>query len=134
MSQRLIDRLKAGHSSSNYRSLNMSIIRWSAPPALGGFAARRRTWPAPALLNLGWGLHIFEGWLNADDHAQQRRMRDATFKPNWAPDIMRPWNCRQSLRRRDHGARASPADRRVPASGIGRTACGLGAGSAGHAE
>lgn len=48
---------------------------------------------ADNLLNLGCGPHIYPGWVNADDYAPKRRIRDRSFKPNWALDITRPWRC-----------------------------------------
>jgi predicted SAM-dependent methyltransferase len=62
---------------------------------LGGALFRR---PPPdvgetQLLNLGCGPHIFAGWVNADDYAFKRGLREAAFRPNWRLDITRPWNC-----------------------------------------
>jgi predicted SAM-dependent methyltransferase len=48
---------------------------------------------ADNLLNLGCGPHIYEGWVNADDYAPKRRLREPNFKPNWSLDITRPWRC-----------------------------------------
>lgn len=48
---------------------------------------------APNLLNLGCGPHIYHGWVNADDYAPKRRLRERRFKPNWTLDISRPWRC-----------------------------------------
>ena len=45
------------------------------------------------LLNLGCGPHCFPGWINADDYAPKRRMRESKFRPNWSLDIARPWRC-----------------------------------------
>lgn len=45
------------------------------------------------LLNLGCGPHIYDGWVNADDYAPKRRMRQRNFRPNWTLDITRPWRC-----------------------------------------
>ena len=45
------------------------------------------------LLNLGCGPHIFENWVNADDYAFKRRLRQREFKANWHLDIARTWNC-----------------------------------------
>jgi predicted SAM-dependent methyltransferase len=56
----------------------------------------RRYPPNPAtpnLLNLGCGPHIYPGWVNADDYAPKRRLRERAFRPNWALDITRPWRC-----------------------------------------
>jgi predicted SAM-dependent methyltransferase len=56
----------------------------------------RRSPPAPQnpnLLNLGCGPHIYPGWVNADDYAPKRRLRERAFKPDWMLDITRPWRC-----------------------------------------
>ena len=47
----------------------------------------------PNLLNLGCGPHIYSGWINADDYAPKRRLRERKFRPNWTLDITRPWRC-----------------------------------------
>ena len=93
MRPRLIDRLAAGEFEFDlakvqliYYSLERAAAQallQRAPPALDG----------PALLNLGCGPHIFEGWVNADDYAPKRRLRENAFKPNWALDITKPWKC-----------------------------------------
>jgi predicted SAM-dependent methyltransferase len=57
------------------------------PPDLAG----------PRLLNLGCGPHIYEGWVNADDYAFKRRLRESAFRPNWRLDITRPWRCRDGF-------------------------------------
>jgi predicted SAM-dependent methyltransferase len=56
----------------------------------------RRYPPKPAvpnLLNLGCGPHIYPGWVNADEFAPKRRLREHDFRPNWALDITRCWRC-----------------------------------------
>ncbi|HTY94071.1 MAG TPA: methyltransferase domain-containing protein, partial [Steroidobacteraceae bacterium] len=35
----------------------------------------------------------FPGWVNADDYAPKRRLRESTFRPNWTLDITRAWRC-----------------------------------------
>jgi hypothetical protein len=47
----------------------------------------------PNLLNLGCGPHMYPGWVNADDYAPKRRLREREFKPDWTLDITRPWRC-----------------------------------------
>ncbi len=47
----------------------------------------------PNLLNLGCGPHIYSGWVNADDYAPKRRLREREFKPDWTLDITRPRHC-----------------------------------------
>jgi predicted SAM-dependent methyltransferase len=89
----LTERLSAGEFEFNL-SLGQSAYYWlertvgdtffrKAPPDLG----------ETNLLNLGCGPHIFEGWVNADDYAFKRGMREQAFRPNWRLDITRPWNC-----------------------------------------
>ena len=56
----------------------------------------RRSPPAsknPNLLNLGCGPQIYLGWVNADDYAPKRRLRERAFKPDWTLDVTRPWRC-----------------------------------------
>ena len=64
------------------RRLGDALFRWP-PPDVG---------PEP-LLNLGCGPHIFPGWVNADDYAFKRGLREPGFRPNWRLDITRPWRC-----------------------------------------
>jgi predicted SAM-dependent methyltransferase len=93
MSLRLIDRLQAGAFEFN---LSVAQHVYYSLERAAGHRLLRRSPPdvgRPALLNLGCGPHIFEGWVNADDYAPKRRMREAAFKPNWALDITRPWKC-----------------------------------------
>jgi hypothetical protein len=51
--------------------------------------------PAAAgrLLNLGAGPLIYDGWVNADDYAFKRGLREKAFRPQWRLDITRPWKC-----------------------------------------
>jgi len=64
------------------RTLGEALFR-RGPPDVG----------QPALLNLGCGPHVFEGWVNADDYAFKRGLRETAFRPNWRLDITRPWRC-----------------------------------------
>ena len=50
----------------------------------------------PNLLNLGCGPHIFPGWVNADDYALKRRLREPGFRPDWSLDITRTWRCMEN--------------------------------------
>lgn len=45
------------------------------------------------LLNLGCGPHNYPGWVNADDYAPKRRLRERAFRPDWSLDITRSWRC-----------------------------------------
>ena len=47
----------------------------------------------PQLLNLGCGPHNYPGWVNADDYAPKRRLRERSFRPNWNLDVTRAWKC-----------------------------------------
>jgi predicted SAM-dependent methyltransferase len=93
MNHRLIDRLSAREFEFDLsttqavcyaleRAVAHRLMR-RAPPNLNG----------PVLLNLGCGPHSFDGWVNADDYAPKRRLRERDFKPNWALDVTRPWKC-----------------------------------------
>ena len=64
------------------RKISEIVLR-RPPPGLAG----------PRLLNLGCGPHIYPGWVNADDYALKRRLREKSFRPNWFLDITRPWRC-----------------------------------------
>ena len=89
----LVDRLRVGEFEFNLttvqlvyywmeRSLCHALLR-HYPPALLG----------PNLLNLGCGPHIYPGWVNADDYAPKRHLRERQFRPNWHLDITKPWKC-----------------------------------------
>jgi predicted SAM-dependent methyltransferase len=47
----------------------------------------------PRLLNLGCGPVTYEGWINADEYAFKRTLREKRFRPDWRLDITRPWKC-----------------------------------------
>jgi predicted SAM-dependent methyltransferase len=89
----LVDRLSAGEFEFGLSVAQATFYRLER--ALGGAFFRRPPPEAgePRLLNLGCGPHIFEGWVNADDYAFKRGLREAAFRPNWRLDITRPWNC-----------------------------------------
>jgi predicted SAM-dependent methyltransferase len=76
--------LSAAQSSYYWleRTLGNALFR-RPPPDVG----------ATRLLNLGCGPHIFPGWVNADDYAFKRGLREPAFRPNWRLDITRPWRC-----------------------------------------
>lgn len=48
---------------------------------------------ASRLLNLGCGPLAYEGWVNADEYAFKRGLRQRDFKPDWRLDITHPWKC-----------------------------------------
>jgi predicted SAM-dependent methyltransferase len=48
---------------------------------------------APRLLNLGCGPLRYPGWVNADDYAFKRALRQREFAPDWRLDVTRPWCC-----------------------------------------
>ena len=89
----LTERLAAGDFEFGL-SLGQNAYYW-LERALGDAFFRRPPPPtdAPRLLNLGCGPHIFGGWVNADDYAFKRGLRERAFRPNWRLDITRPWNC-----------------------------------------
>jgi predicted SAM-dependent methyltransferase len=89
----LTERLGAGEFEFNLSVAQSTFYRLER---LVGDALFRRPPPVvgrPALLNLGCGPHIFEGWVNADDYAFKRALRETAFRPNWRLDITRPWKC-----------------------------------------
>jgi predicted SAM-dependent methyltransferase len=67
------------------RHVARALLRRYPPPSL-----------TPNLLNLGCGPHIYPGWVNADDYAPKRWLRERGFKPNWMLDITRQWRCRDN--------------------------------------
>src|SRR4029077_10639675 len=62
------------------RTICHAVLRRS-PPMMDG----------PQLLNLGCGPHNYPGWVNADDYAPKRRLRERSFRPNWNLDVTRVW-------------------------------------------
>lgn len=89
----LVEQLRAGQFEF---SLSMAQMVYYRLERELGHALLRRPPPhlaGPALLNLGCGPHIFPGWVNADDYALKRRLRERAFRPNWNLDISRPWLC-----------------------------------------
>ena len=51
----------------------------------------------PRLLNLGCGPVLYEGWVNADEYAFKRALRERAFKPDWRLDITQPWKCKNDF-------------------------------------
>ncbi len=47
----------------------------------------------PRLLNLGCGPVVYVGWINADEYAFKRSLREKKFQPDWRLDITWPWKC-----------------------------------------
>jgi predicted SAM-dependent methyltransferase len=89
----LTERLGAGEFEFGLSVAQATFYRLER--ALGDAFFRRPPPPVaePCFLNLGCGPHIFEGWVNADDYAFKRGLREQAFRPNWRLDITRPWNC-----------------------------------------
>ncbi|MGE0485915.1 MAG: methyltransferase domain-containing protein [Gammaproteobacteria bacterium] len=52
---------------------------------------------SPRLLNLGAGPLYYKDWINADDFAFKRSIRERAFSPDWRLDITRPWKCRNDF-------------------------------------
>ena len=89
----LTERLRAGefeHGLSLMQTLYYSFER-----TLGAATMSRRPpgRAGPRLLNLGCGQRVFPDWINADDYALKRWLRDKAFRPDWFLDITRPWRC-----------------------------------------
>lgn len=51
----------------------------------------------PRLLNLGCGPLTYDRWINADDYAFKRLLREKEFRPEWRLDITRPWKCEDNF-------------------------------------
>lgn len=92
----LADRLAAGEFEFGLSVAQGAFYRLER--TIGDAFFRRSPPPIgePRLLNLGCGPHIFEGWVNADDYAFKRQLRERAFRPNWRLDITRPWKCPSS--------------------------------------
>lgn len=45
------------------------------------------------LLNLGCGPVTYDNWINADDYAFKRSIREKRFAPDWRLDITQSWKC-----------------------------------------
>lgn len=88
----LVERLAAGEFEFN---LSMpQLVYYAVERKLCHLLRRGPPAPKnPNLLNLGCGPHIYSGWVNADDYAPKRRLRERAFKPDWTLDISRPWRC-----------------------------------------
>lgn len=89
----LTDRLGAGEFEFGLSVAQASFYRLERAVGDAFFRRPPPTMDGPQLLNLGCGPHIFEGWVNADDYAFKRAMRERAFRPNWRLDITRPWRC-----------------------------------------
>lgn len=89
----IIDRLRKGEFEVR-PSLLMQIF-YALERSLGNALFRKHP-PAvhqPRLLNLGSGPVTYEGWINADEYAFKRTLRERRFRPEWRLDITRPWKC-----------------------------------------
>jgi predicted SAM-dependent methyltransferase len=89
----LSERLRSGEFE--YTLSAAQLVYYRMERRLGHFVLHRPppVMDGPAFLNLGCGPHIFPGWVNADNYAFKRRLRERKFRPNWMLDISRPWNC-----------------------------------------
>jgi predicted SAM-dependent methyltransferase len=77
----------AGHAlKSLYYALERRVghlLLRRAPPRAGD----------ERLLNLGCGPLKYQGWINADEYALKRLLRQRDFRPDWRLDVSRPWKC-----------------------------------------
>jgi len=91
--QTLVEQLEAGRYEFSLSTAQ--LLYYAAERAIGHALFRRPPPPltSPRRLNLGCGPHIYSGWVNADDYAFKRQLRETAFKPNWRLDITRPWRC-----------------------------------------
>lgn len=89
----ITDRLRKGEYEIK-PSLVMQVF-YSLERALGNLLFRRYppSAPQPRLLNFGCGPVTYEGWINADEYAFKRTLREKRFRPEWRLDITRPWKC-----------------------------------------
>ena len=91
-----IDQLLAGQYEFSLTVVQQ--VYYSLERELGHLLLRRPPpgLAEPNLLNLGCGPRIFPGWVNADDYALKRRLRERAFRPNWSLDITRHWRCQDN--------------------------------------
>ena len=89
----IIDRLRNGEFE-----VKISLVKqifYSLESSLGNLLFKR--YPPqgqlPRLLNLGCGPVTYEGWVNADEYAFKRSLREKRFQPDWRLDITSPWKC-----------------------------------------
>ena len=89
----IIDRLRKGEFEVR-PSLVMQIF-YALERFLGNALFRKYppSTQQPRLLNLGCGPVTYEGWINADEYAFKRTLRESRFRPEWRLDITRPWKC-----------------------------------------
>jgi predicted SAM-dependent methyltransferase len=89
----IIDRLRKGEFEVR-PSLPMQIF-YNLERSVGNIFFRRYppTGQLPRLLNLGCGPVTYEGWINADEYAFKRALRQKRFRPDWRLDITHPWKC-----------------------------------------
>lgn len=91
--KQVVQCLRRGEFES--RESLLKSVYYHAERALGQ-ALFRRPPPradAPRLLNLGCGPLCYPGWVNADEFAFKRSLRESQFRPDWRLDVSRPWNC-----------------------------------------
>lgn len=89
----LIEQMTAGKFEEKFSHAKQ--IYYRLEQAFGRAALQRHppVMPGDQLLNLGCGPHHFPGWVNADQYAIKRRLRDKNFAPNWMLDMTHPWKC-----------------------------------------
>lgn len=92
-SRRLIDELAEGRYEWEHAPLKQLL--YAMERRLCHLLLRRLPPPPrqPNLLNLGCGSFPFPGWINADDYALRRRIRDPNFSPDWSLDMTKSWRC-----------------------------------------
>jgi len=89
----IIDQLRKGEYEVKISPLKQ--VFYSLERSLGNALFRKNppSSPIPRLLNLGCGPVTYEGWINADEYAFKRALRENQFQPDWRLDITRPWKC-----------------------------------------
>jgi predicted SAM-dependent methyltransferase len=89
----IIDRLREGEYEVKVTLVKQ--VFYSLERSLGNLLFKR--YPPqgqlPRLLNLGCGPVTYEGWINADEYAFKRSLREKEFQPDWRLDITNPWKC-----------------------------------------
>ncbi len=89
----IIDKIR--HGEFEVRVSPVKQVYYSLERRLGNLLFRKSPPEnkGPRLLNLGCGPLMYEGWINADEYAFKRALRQKAFDPEWRLDITQPWEC-----------------------------------------
>jgi len=89
----LLNRLSRGEFE--HRQSPLKSVFYYVERRIGHFLFSRPPPTTPhRLLNLGCGSLRYAEWVNADDYAFKRALRQRAFAPDWRLDVTRPWRCK----------------------------------------